>query len=60
MRLTSLEIVLANANAKPAVDADIPGVSMATKPVAPTMAADNRLNRADNQRTTESLVVNIG
>lgn len=50
--LTSPVTVDANASANPAVDADIPGDRIATKPVTPTTALDNRLNRADSQRLT--------
>jgi hypothetical protein len=48
--LTSPVTVDAKANAKPAVEAAIPGVSTATKAVAPTTALESKLNLADSQR----------
>ena len=53
--LTSLDIVLAKAKANPAVEADIPGVKIATNPVAPTTAAESRLKRADSHRLTNNI-----
>ena len=50
--LTSLRRDVANANANPAREASIVGVSTATKAIIPMTALDSRLNRADNQRFT--------
>lgn len=52
MNNKSPEIVEANARAKPAKEADILGVTRHTNPVAPTIAADTRLNRAESHRFT--------
>lgn len=49
-------IVEANARAKPAKDADMLGVTRHTNPVAPTIAADTRLNRTDSHRLTRKRV----
>lgn len=51
-RLTSLSKEDAKANAKPANEASMVGVSTATKAVMPMTALESRLNRADNQRFT--------
>jgi len=52
MKSKSPVIVEANARAKPAKDAVILGVTRHTNPVAPTIAADTRLNRTESHRLT--------
>jgi hypothetical protein len=49
-------IVEANARAKPAKDAVILGVTRHTSPVAPTTAADTKLNRMESHRLTKLTV----
>jgi len=46
-------IVEANARAKPAKEAVILGVTRHTNPVAPTIAADTKLNRTESHRLTD-------
>ena len=48
----SLVTVEAKARANPAIDAVIPGVTRQANAVAPTMTAESRLKRIDNQRFT--------
>ena len=50
--LTSINIEEANDNAKPANDAETPGVKIARKAVTPTTALDSKLNRMESQRLT--------
>jgi len=52
----SMVIVEANDRANPAKDADTPGVIRQTSPVAPTIPADRRLKRTDNQRFTATQI----
>lgn len=53
MNSKSPVIVEAKARAKPAKDADILGVTRHTSPVAPTIAAETRLNRTESHRLTD-------
>ncbi len=56
--LTSFVTVEANANANPAVDADMPGVKIATNAVNPIIALDSKLKRADSHRFTAGCQIN--
>ena len=50
--LTSPSSDVANAKAKPAIEASMRGERTATKAVIPMTALESRLNRADSQRLT--------
>jgi hypothetical protein len=54
MKSRSPVIVEANANANPAIDALILGVTRQTSPVAPTTPAESKLKRTESHRFTKS------
>jgi hypothetical protein len=52
MNRRSIVTVEANASANPAKEAEMLGVSKATKAIAPTIPAESRLNRTESHRLT--------